>query len=523
MVATLVKLRFLLLANSLRKSVWQLIAAILGALYGLGALAVVVVGLVGLSFGSVELARTVITLAGAVLTIGWVLLPLVTAGIDQTVEPSRLATFPIPRDQLLLALAVSGVLGVPGIITSLASLATALAWWKFPLAALASLICAVIGVLICVVGSRTLAALASRVGTGRRAREARGVLLIIPLILLGPILIGAGQLVRSFSTTLPEVATIVGWTPLAAIWAAPADVAAGDFGAAGLKFLIGLATLAVLVLLWRWALSRALELPVQASAAASVRTRGEGFFGLFPATPWGAVAARALTYWLRDPRYAQSLIIVPLVPALIFFYVGTSNATGWLNAIGPIVAVLLAMSIYTDVSYDNTAFALHLQKGVTGRDDRLGRVAALAVFAVPVSLVLTVASVAVTGSWAFLPGLLGITIGVLLTGFGVSSVISGAFIFPVPAPGESPFKSKPGGGFSLMISTFIAWGIMAVLVLPELLFAIMSFAGVRWAGWVSLALGVVLGGVLLAVGIRLGGRLLDARGPELLSRLQAQK
>lgn len=523
MVATLVRLRFQLLFNSLRKSTWQLIAAILGALYGLGALLLAVVGLIGLSFTDIEFARTVITLAGAVLTLGWVFLPLLTAGIDQTVEPQRLATFPIPRDQLLLALAVSGVLGVPGIITSIAALATAATWWKYPLAAFSAIICAVIGVLICVVGSRMLAALAARVGTGRRARETKNLLLFIPLILLGPILIGAGQLLRAFQSTLPDIATVVGWTPIAAIWAAPADVASGAFGTAGLKFLIGVATLVVLVFVWRWALARALELPAQSSSTTGPSTRGIGFFGLFPGTAWGAVAARALTYWVRDPRYAQSLIVVPLIPALIFFYSGFSDATGWLNAIGPIVAVLLAMSIYTDVSYDNTAFALHLQKGVRGRDDRLGRVVALAVFAVPVSLLLTIASVWFTGTWMLLPGLLGITIGVLLTGFAVSSVISGAFIFPVPVPGESPFKSKPGGGFSLMLSTFASWGIMGVLVLPELLLAVAGFAGWAWAGWASLAVALVLGSVLLVIGVRYGGSILDSRGPALLSQLQAQK
>lgn len=523
MVATLVKLRFLLLANSLRKSTWQLIAAILGALYGLGALGIAIAGLIALSFTSIELARTVTTLAGAVLTVGWVVLPLLTAGIDQTVDPQRLATFAIPRDQLLLALAVSGVLGVPGIVTSLAALATAATWWKHPLAAVAAVVCAVIGVLICVVGSRMLVALASRVGTGRRAREAKGILLLIPLVLLGPILIGAGQLVRSLQGTLPSIANALSWTPLGAIWAVPGDIAAGEFGTAGLKFLIGLVSLLVLVVVWRWALARALEIPAQASTR-SLGNRGRGFFGFFPGTPWGAVAARALTYWVRDPRYAQSLIVVPLIPALIFFYVGTSDNTALLNAVGPIIAVLLAMSIYTDVSYDNTAFALHLQKGVTGRDDRLGRVAALALFAVPVSLLLTVGAVAITGSWMHLPGLLAITIGVLLTGFAVSSLISGAFIFPVPVPGESPFKSKPGGGFSLILSTFVSWGIMAVFVLPELLLAIVGFAtGNALWGWAALLVSVVLGGTLLVLGVNLGGRILDARGPALLSQLQVQR
>lgn len=523
MVATLVKLRFLLLINGLKKSPWQIVAVVLGGLYGLGILVTAIAGLIALSFAPLELARTVTVLAGAALILGWTVIPVLTSGIDQTVEPARLAVFPIPLDQLLLALAVSGVLGVPGIVTSLAALATVGTWWKFPLAALAALICAAIGVLTAVVGSRMLAALASRIGSGRRAREAKGILIFIPLILAGPIIFAVSGLLRDMRDVLPRVADVVGWSPLGAIWAVPADVASGDFGRAGLEFVIGLATLAAFTALWRWGLGRALEQPAR-EAKVTAGTRGTGLFGLFPGTPAGAVAARALTYWIRDPRYAQSLITVPLIPLLFVFYGGINDNLGVIVWVGPLIAVLLAMSIYTDVSYDNTAYALHLQTGVSGRDDRIGRVVALAVFAVPVSLALTVGSVAITGSWSMLPGLLGITIGVLLSGFALSSVVSGRFVFAVPAPGESPFTAKPGGGMSLLISNFATWGLLGVLVLPEFILAIVSFAtGQVVFGWVSIVVGALLGGALLIMGTRLGGRILDRRGPELLVQLQNQK
>ena len=523
MVATLVRLRFLLLFNTLRRNVWQLIAALFGALYGLGVLVLIVVALVGLSFAPLELIRTVTVLAGSAATIGWILIPLLTTGLDQTVDPARLATFPIPRDQLLLAIAVSGVLGVPGIVTSVAALATVVAWWQYPLAMLAAVLGAALGVLTCVIGSRMLGALATRVGTGRRAREARWVLVFIPLILLGPILLGIGQLVAQLQDVLPTIARVLGYTPIGAAWALPGAVAAGDWGTAGLCLLIALATLVVFSLAWRWALTRALELPPVSGPAARSH-RGLGLFGVFPGTAWGAVAARALTYWMRDPRYSQSLISVPLVPALIFFYAGATDALGVLLWVGPIIAVLLSMSIYTDVSYDNTAYALHLQKGVRGVDDRLGRVVALAVFAVPVSLAITVGSVAVVGQWDWLVGLLAVTIGVLLSGFAVSSILSGWMTFPVPAPGENPFKSRPGGGFGLLLSTLGSWTVLGVLVVPELALAIVGFAtGNPLFGWLALLVAVVLGGALTVIGIRWGGRILDARGPQLLVQLQEQK
>lgn len=523
MVATLVRLRFLLLANGLRKSPWQIVAVVLGGLYGLFLLVTAIAGLVFLRTAPVDLARTIVVLAGAATVLGWTFLPVLTSGIDQTVDTARLAPFPVPINTLVLALAVSGVLGVPGIVTSLAALGTVVTWSRDPLSAFAALVSAAIAVFTAVVGSRMLAALASRIGAGRRAREARTLLVFVPLMLLGPIIFLVSDALRNVADILPRIAEIIGWTPFGAAWAVPADVASGDFAKAGFHLLIALATLVVFVALWRWGLARALERPARA-AAAQVSKRGTGLFGVFAGTPTGAVAARALTYWFRDPRYAQSLVTIPIVPALLFFWGGFGENLAILVWVGPVVAVLLSMSIYTDVSYDNTAFALHLQTGVSGVADRLGRVIALATFAVPVSLLLVVASVAVSNTWSLLPGLLGITIGILLSGFGVSSLVSGRFTFAVPAPGDSPFKARPGGGFSLMLSTFATWAVLGVLVLPELVLALVGFATNNLVlGVASIAVGLSLGTALLSLGVRLGGRILDNRGPELLAQLQKQK
>ncbi|PRY70615.1 ABC-2 type transport system permease protein [Glaciihabitans tibetensis] len=523
MVAHLVRLRFLILWNGLRRSTWQFVASILGALYGLGLLLLVVVGLVGLSFVPIDLARTLIVIGGSATVLGWVLLPLVATGIDQTVEPSRLGIFPIPLNTLLVALTVSGVLGIAGIVTSIAALATALAWWQYPLAALAAIVCAAIGVLTCVVGSRAVIALSTRIGTGRRFREAKTLIILVPLILLGPLIVGLTEAIERLDDFLPDLALILGFTPVGAIWAVPADIAAGNLGRAGIEFLIAIATLAVLFALWRPALRHALENPT-ASAPTKAGKDSLGAFARFPATPTGAVAARTLIYWMRDPRYAQSLITVPLIPVLLFFYSSTTDSPALLNATGPIVALLLALSIYADISYDNTAFALHLQTGVRGTADRLGRVIALAIFAVPLTVALTVGTVWFSNTWSALAGLLGISFGLLLSGFAVSSVISGRFALAVPLPGESPFKSRPGGNMTLMLTSFATWGILTLLVLPETILAVIGFiTGDAIWGWASLLVGLALGAGLLVVGVRWGGAILDRRGPDLLAQLQAQK
>ncbi|RFA14078.1 transporter [Subtercola boreus] len=520
MVATLLRLRFLVLRNSLRRSTWQLIAVIIGAVYGLGVLGVAVLGLVALSFAPQELAATVIVLAGSAVVLGWIVVPLIAAGIDQTLDPARLAQFPLPMPKLLVGLTLAGVLGVPGVITTIASLATVASWIRYPAAAAAAVVCAALAVLTCVVGSRMVAALSVSLQSQRRFREISSILIFIPLILLGPIIIGVSQSVRNSADALPQVARALGWTPLGAAWSVPADLAAGDVGAAALKFVIALATLALLVLLWRRSLAAALVSP---HAAASKRVaRGKiGLFGVFPATPAGAVAARCLTYWRRDPRYARQLIVVPLIPVLLAFYSNNMHSLTLLTLAGPLVAFLLSLATLADISYDGTAFAAHLADGVRGRDDRLGRVVALAVIAVPIVLALTLITVAIAGAWHELPLLLGLAFGALLSGFGLTSVSSARIIIPVPAAGDNPFKSAPGAGFTTALSSFATWGILILLVLPEIVLTVVGFVtGSALIGWIGLAVGLVLGTGIAIAGIRIGGHQLDCSGPQLLSRLK---
>ncbi|MEF2978257.1 transporter [Subtercola sp. YIM 133946] len=520
MVATLLRLRFLVLANTLKRSKWQLVAVIIGAIYGLGILFFAIVGLIALSFGPVSLATTIVTLAGSALIAGWILIPLFATGIEQTLEPARLVQFPLPMSKLLVGLTVAGVLGVPGAITTIAALGTVATWIRYPFAAVATVVCSLLGVLICVIGSRMVAALSVSLSSNRRFRELSGILIFIPLILLGPIIVGVSRGISSSADALPAVAQSLSWTPLGAPWSVPADLAVGDYGAAGLKFAITLITLVLLAFVWRRSLATALVSP-PANAGRKVARGKVGLFGVLPATPAGAVAARALTYWRRDPRYARQLIVVPLIPVLLYFYSSRMDSLALLNLTGPLIAFVLSLATYADISYDGTAFATHVAVGVRGRDDRLGRAIALAVIALPIVVVLTIASVAVSQSWALLPALFGLALGPMLSGIGLTAVTSARIIIPVPAAGDNPFKSRPGAGFTTALSGFATWGILLLLALPEIVLGVLAIIlGSALLGWLALLVSVVLGATFAVVGIRRGGALYDRSAPELLARLR---
>ncbi len=517
MVAHLVRLKLTLLRNGLRRSVWQVVGVVVGALYGLSVLGAVVIGLFALGFVDVPLRGDVLVLVGSLLVLGWWVIPLVAFGVDATLDPRRFVTFGVPRRDLLVGLTLAGMLGIPGVVTTLSALATPLSWWREPAAAVAALVGGVLAVLACTVGSRaTTSALAPLIGR-RRVREVVAAVAVLPFVLLGPVL---GALTEGIGS-LDGIATLSGvlsWTPVGAAWGLAPAVASGDWAGAGLRLLIAVATVAIALRVWSWALDRTLTEPV--SAGGDSRARGSGWFGRLPATPTGAIAARAATYWVRDPRYAIAVAVVPVLP-LVLAFMSPERGLGVLAA-GPLAAFLVGWSISADVAYDGTAYWTHLAAPVRGVADRWGRVATAGVLGLVAMVVLVLGTVWYTDRWDALPALLGAGTGLLLTSLGCSSVVSAAVVYPVQQPGENPFGTKQGSSAAAFTSQLVGFAAVGALATPTVLLTVLAVVrGSAGLGWLALLVGVVLGAVVLVAGVRVGGSLLDRRGPELLQRMRA--
>jgi ABC-2 type transport system permease protein len=217
-------------------------------------------------------------------------------------------------------------------------------------------------------------------------------------------------------------------------------------------------------------------------------------------------------------------VVIPLLPVVLAFQGTQTGNYGSLAFLAPLSAFILAWSISADVSYDNTAFALHLATGVSGVADRLGRALACMAFALPVVLVFAVGYAAFSHEWAALPGRLGLSLGILFTGLGLSSVVSARYTVTVPLPGDSPFKKPPGNVGQTLAVQFLGMAVLGVLVLPEAaLLLAEALTGNALFGWLNLAAGSVLGLALFLAGVRLGGRWLDARGPDLLAQVSINR
>ncbi len=523
MVAHLLRLKLTLLRNGLRRSPWQLVGMAFAGLYALSIVATLVVVLVLLRQAENDLVYTAVVLGGAAAVLGWGIIPVVASATDMTLDPARFTTFAVPMKQMLAGLALGGLIGIPGLATALVALSTVVTWSRGVLPALAALVGAVLGVLTCIVLSKVVTTATVSLASSRRFKDVSAVAFMVPLVLLGPIVAGVGRGITASTGFLPDFARTLSWTPLGAPWSLAGDIAAGRPGEAALKLLLSVAVLAGLAWCWRLLLERALVTPPYSGSGK--RKGGKlGLLGLLPAVPAGAVMARALTYWFRDPRYSGSLIVIPLLPVVLVFQGSQAGDFSTLALLAPLSAFILAWSISADVSYDNTAFALHLASGVRGVDDRLGRALACLAFALPVVLVFAAGSAAFTGDWGPLPGQLGLSLGILFTGLGLSSVVSARYTVAVPLPGDSPFKKPPGNVGQTLAVQFAGLGVLLVLVLPEAALLIAQLVtGNALFGWLNLAVGLLLGVGLFVAGVRLGGKWLDGRGPELLAQVTVNR
>ncbi len=521
MVAHLVRLKLSLLRNMFRRSRAQAIGAIVGIVY-FGFLVVGLAVLLASLRTSLTDAQVVIPLAGAAGIVLWTALPLFSFGSDPTLDPGRFATFAIPPRALAVGLIAAALVGLPSVATLVMGVGVVVAWSHTVASTIVAVVATAFGVLTAITTSRWVSALATNAVSSRRGRDVVAIVGLGLLVLIGPVISIVANVGSSQADLAASVAKVVSWTPLGWAWAAPGDVAAGDWpvGLARLLLAGGL----VLVVGWLWArvLRQQVENPraISRTDSAAAAAGDLGLFPRFPDTPTGAIAARVSTYWRRDPRYQINLAMTPVLPLALLIPYFAGDVAWTPLVMGPVLAFFLGFSEHNSVAYEGDAFWLHVASGVPGAADRKGRLVPGALIAAVLLPIYTVAGVWVGDRWDLLAGAVGLSAVLLGAGYGASSVMSVAMPYPVPASGESPFSAPPGAAGVTMLSQTIASLGTLLLAAPVVALGWFAWQGTAWASWPAAVLGLVLGAVFASVGIRIGARLYDHRAPELLAALQ---
>ncbi len=518
MVAQLLRLKLQLLANAFRRRPLQLVGMLLSLLYGMGFALVIVVGLVLLRGVDPMIARSIVVSCGSGAVLGFFLLPL-AFGVDDTVDARKFAVLGIATTKLSAGLLVAALLSVPSLVITTVALTQIVTWSRGVLPTVLAILSGGLIVATCVIGARVSTAIAAFLLSSRRARDTTGIISVILVVALAPAFIYLASVDWSFNglNVLARIANAASWTPLGAVWAAPADAAVGSVGTAWLKLLIAIAFVGLLWLGWRALTAKMLVTPQRQAVVKTIT--GLGWFGRFRGTPTGAIAARSLIYWSRDARYRVSLIIVPIVPILPVVALAIAGVHTTLLALVPVPIMLLFLAwstLHNDVAYDDTAVWLHLASGTTGRQDRWGRAIPVLLVGLPLAIVGSLVSTQIWGNWQWFPSIFGLNVCILFTGIGLSSLISVRFPYPVVKPGDSPFAQPQASGTASSLIQSLSFFALLLLAVPVIGLAALGALGDPLWHVAALGAGLAIGLAGLFGGVGWGGRVFDRRAPELL-------
>ncbi|MEW2382541.1 ABC transporter permease [Micromonospora sp. NPDC047707] len=543
-----VRLKLRVMGNNFRGQGWRIALFVVGSLVGLWFAATGFFLFAAPGFADAErYALLVAAFGGGLMVLGWLLLPLVFFGVDETLDPARFALLPLSRRTLVTGLFAAALVSVPAVavllaLSGLVVTAGALGGWS---AALVQAVGVVAGLLLCVAAARAVTSAFATMLRSRRVRDLAAVLLAVVAALLGPLQLAATAALRDADwDRFASVATVVGWTPFGAPWTAGIDVAQGRVWAAPVKLLI--TALAVVALLAWW--SRSLESAMVGAASSGKaptrqpETSGSPVAQFFPrALGWlprdrfGALVAREARYWWRDARRRASLVTLGVVglfvPAMV--NLGGSNLVDGTGGFGapdtssPVlvslsmlfVGVLAAVTLANQFGFDGSAYAAHVVAGVPGKVELRARMAGFSIYVLPLVVVISVVLALILGE----PGWIGMTAGSLLATYGAGLAVNtflsvlGAYALPETS---NPFALNTGAGVARSFLTLLSMLASAAAAVPMVVAA--ALLGDVWL-WLALPVGAAYGLGAALLGAYLAGDVLDRRQPELLATVTPRR
>ncbi|MET9337102.1 hypothetical protein [Nonomuraea sp. NPDC003804] len=513
MVGLFVELKLRLIAGGLRGDTQRILGFVFSLLAALAVAAGGFLLLALLRAAPPDIAADIGVIAFTGLLVCWATVPLLAFGLDDTLDPARLALFPLRTRQLAAGMFAASVTGVWPIVSLVVTAGALVGLARGAGGFLLGVVAVVLQFALCIVTSRLITTALSGLLRSRRGRDllAVGVIVVVLLAQLPNLIVNRG-LTGDPRAILDSLAAVLRWTPPG--WAAHAISDGGATAALELALL----ALLVLALGWLWirALGRALVTTDASTQAASVRRSSGLLDRLLPDGRVAAVASKELKYARRDPRGRVGWFASIAVTCVLAFSInGQGSGGGAGAAIGPacVGALMIAMQQCNSFGIDGRSLWMNAVVYGDARDlrgDLAGRHLAVAVIAVPVLVALAVVGGLFAGSLAWAAPAALTAWGVLGVGLGVGAVTSVLVPYTVPDRLNAFTGAAPGQGGVAFVASFAAMIATAVLALPV---ALPVLLGAGWVSVVALPYGVALAWV----GRHVAGRAGYPRMPELLA------
>jgi ABC-2 type transport system permease protein len=517
---TLARLKVRLLFNSARRSRGarvQLAVALLGSLVVGGSMAFVLAVLAG------ELderdGRSLLVGLATVLFLAWVLIPLITFGSDETVDPARLVLFPLRGRDLVPGLTAAAFLGPAPLMAIVAVLGAVVGnlatggWTVVPAGALL--------LVLSVVAARTLSTSLASLLRSRRGRDAA--------IIVGSVLGLAFQAVRFVRfdridpVLLDGIAGILRWLPPGMLGQSVIDARAGRPLVAVAELLPAAVLILVLRRVWAAALDRALtggDVSTGGRPATATHSPLPLLFRRLPlpARPWAAVAAKELRYMGREPRHRIVLVNSMVIAlGLTVWTVVSRGGDARAVLVATAASYIAVLNSGNQIGMDGGARWIEAVAPGSARATFVGKNVAVALVFLPLAVLTSIGAAALTGGWGYVPAAALLAAAGLAVGLGAANVVSVFAAVRVPET-TNPFAGRSGGQgcatSAILLACFVAQNaVLAPVVGAAVLAALLAPA------WLALVapLALVYGGVIWWMGTAVATRRFTDRQPEILA------
>jgi len=483
----------------------------------------------------------------------WLILPLLEFSTNEGLDVSKLALFPLTREELMLSLLFSTVLDIPTIGLVLALGAVVAGWaLSIPLALL-SLLAMLIFYVQLVAISQLVLALLQPILQSRRFRD----LSIIVIVLLS----SSGYLCQfAFRALLDKdfvnnlehasISPYLQWLPPGMAARAIQQAYYGNW-VASILWLVALSALTVAFLfLWQLIVERGLT-TADSGGTVNKRSRNNRNPAIIATTgsptaetnlikrimppQMYALIIKDLKYFWRDPQlkamFLQSLVsIVFLIVYFGFTFFNTASSNGrFLSTLGPwavvIAPALILLSLYTltynVLGFERQSLTTLLLFPIEPRYILWSKNIAIFIVGLIEVCILILLAAITTQAWyfvlpAFVVGLSGI--GVIL---GIGNFTSVFF------PQKMRFRqrgfqttsntSAEGGCLRTLMSIAAFYTMLLVLIPVAAAVALPMFFQLQWLWWITLPLALLYSGAIyVAITMLVAPRILK-RAPEILA------
>ncbi|WP_206192467.1 hypothetical protein [Scrofimicrobium canadense] len=542
--------------EALRAQTYVLVLSIIAYIYGLIWIGVIAIGLATAGLAGAQAMPLLLPLAGSLYTLGWIVVPVVLASQEGTLDPIKLTPYVSNSSRLALALIIVGGVGVGGVYFLLVQIGAIVGWAGIGggLGLWSAILGAVLGSLVALVWFKALGTwLGRRKATKTSAKDRAGLIIgvlflvvFIPSIYLLPDLLENLDL-SFWLSLLPYLK----WTPFGAPWFLPAAAVENDWTQFAVLILISAVTIAL-----GWWLMRAMLGPAMVGKAAKITPAIEDALragrtqvdptatqtehvraGEVPqylslvdmwqrlgiSGPTAAVAARTQIYWLKDSRLSvQSLSSLTLIIVAVIMDKSMAYFPGMSFFFVILAAFVLGRVLGTLLQYDSTAFWLHVSTGIRGAHDRLGRFLGSAIFMVPALLVATVVFGILVGMAPGNIALLAVaSLLVFSCGATATSIIGSQWVYPVQPPGTSAMSTKGTGQFGItLLIGLLQFAVTALFAALPAGLLVWSLSGGTALKLIAALVAIAWSCAIIWLSVWWGGKILDRSEVEILTKIR---